>query len=106
TVEFHFDKTRVNISDFFAQLQITPAASLAQFLTGENVQGTGPYRFTKWTPGVGFRVEANPSWHGTDTEGGPYLDAVEIKYFADADAISLAYEAGDLDMVKSAPATL
>jgi peptide/nickel transport system substrate-binding protein len=96
----------VNITDFFAQLQITPAASLPQFLTGDSIQGTGPYRFSKWTPGVGFRVEPNPNWHASDTEGGPYLDAIDMKYFADNDAMSLAYDAGDLDMVKSAPANL
>jgi peptide/nickel transport system substrate-binding protein len=99
TMEFAFDQTRVDMTDFFAQLQITQAAKIDDLLQGKDIQGTGPYRFVSWTPKQNMRLAANQNWHGTDTEGGPYLDGIDVTIFGDEDARSLAYEAGDLDLI-------
>lgn len=99
TMEFTFDKQRVNMTDFFAQLSITKAGTYADLMTGKNVQGTGPYMFKSWTPGQLFRMERNPNWHGTTKEGGPYLDAIEVKLFADLDAMGLAFESGEAELI-------
>jgi len=104
-MEFTFDKPRPNMNDFFAQMRITHAATYAKLQTGEDVQGTGPYMFKNWRPNQGFRFEPNRNWHGTSIEGGPYLDAIEVKLFADSDALGLAYEAGDIDLINGAPPT-
>ena len=98
-MEFTFDKPRPNMNDFFAQMRITHAATYDKLQKGEDIQGTGPYAFKNWRPNQGFRFEANKSWHGTPIEGGPHLDAIDVKLFADQDAMGLAYEAGDLDLI-------
>ncbi len=97
TMEFEFDKPRPNITDFFAQLLVTQASSYDKLQLGEDIQGTGPFKFTGWTPDVGTSYEANRSWHQTEAEGGPYVDRIELQQFPDAEALGLALEAGDID---------
>lgn len=104
TMELTFDKPRPNISDLFAQLQITPAANYAKLQTAEQVIGTGPFVFKSWTPGQGYRLEANKSWHGAKVWGGPYLDAIDAKIFADRDALGAAFQSGGLDFILGAGA--
>lgn len=103
TMEFSFDRTRYDMTGFFVGLNITEAASFPRLLTGESVQGTGPYMFKRWTPGVGFTLVRNPNWHLSPTEGGPYLDEIEVKSFADEAAAANAFEAGDLDIAFRLP---
>jgi peptide/nickel transport system substrate-binding protein len=102
TMEFEFDQPRVNMTDVFAQLQITHAKSYEALRAGTDIQGTGPYRYVKWTPKQNIRLEANPNWHAKATEGGPYLDAIDVKIFADNDARGLAFESGELDLLLEA----
>ncbi|MHB8576474.1 MAG: ABC transporter substrate-binding protein, partial [Dehalococcoidia bacterium] len=59
--------------------------------------GSGPYLFKTWNPGLGFRLEPNKNWWGTSQFGGPYLDAIDVKLFADYDAMGLAFQSGALD---------
>ncbi len=106
TMEFTFDKPRVNMTDFFAQLSVTHAASYEDLKVGKSVQGTGAYMFKSWTPNQGFRLEPNPNWHLTAKEGGPYLDAIEGKIFADQDAMGLAFESGDIELVMGINGTI
>lgn len=101
TMEFTFDKPRVNISDFFAQLKVTHAASYSKLMEGKDVQGTGPYIFKAWTPGQSFRFETNPNYHNKAQAGGPYLEAIDGVTFGDADAAALAFESGSVDLVIS-----
>jgi peptide/nickel transport system substrate-binding protein len=98
TMEFTFDKPRVNMTDFFAQLKVTQASSYTKWMTGQDVQGTGPYKFKSWTPTQSFQLEPNTSYHASAKEGGPYLDGIAGRNFADADAAGLAFESGDMDM--------
>lgn len=102
TMEFTFDKPRVNITDFFAQMMITRAATFSDLRLGKNVQGTGPYMFESWTPKQSMRLKPNPNWHLTAQEGGPYLDAIELKLFADVDALGLSVESGEVEMALGA----
>jgi|DewCreStandDraft_5_1066085.scaffolds.fasta_scaffold01636_12 peptide/nickel transport system substrate-binding protein len=106
TMEFTFDRPRANMTDLFAQLPVVHAASYEDVKNGKAVAGTGPYIFKEWAPGQRLVFTANPNWHLTDREGGPYLDGVEVRFFADQDAMGLAYEAGGLDLILDAPATL
>lgn len=98
TMEFTFDKQRVNISDFFAQLKVTPQASYQKLMQGQDVQGTGAYMFKSWTPNQGHALVVNPNYHLKSKYGGPYLDGIQAMNFADADAAALAFESGDIDM--------
>lgn len=103
TMEFTFSKAQPNINDFFAQLMVTQKSSYDALKTGKDVQGTGPYKFVSWTAGQNLTFAANKDWHAKDKEGGPYLDQIVVKFFADGDAEGLAYDAGDLGLLFAAP---
>lgn len=97
TMQFTLDQPRVNFADFFAQVEVVQAATYDKLTSGKDIQGTGPYTFVSWTPNQGYRLEPNKNWWGTTQFGGPWLDAIESKIFADYDAIGLAYESGAVD---------
>lgn len=105
-VQFTFDKPRVNMADFFAQLPVVHKASYDDTKTGKAINGTGPFVFEKWTPGQILTFKKNPNWHKKATVGGPYLDGVEVKFFGDQDAMGLAYQSGELDLLLGPPAAL
>ncbi len=96
TMVFTFGTPLANINDFFAQFPVTKKDTYAQLQTGENIQGTGPYKMKSWTPGVGYELEPSTNWH--DDRGGPYLDGVQVIQFADAEAVGQAYDADDIDI--------
>jgi peptide/nickel transport system substrate-binding protein len=99
TMQFTFDRARMNMSDFFAYLSIAPAAAYDKVRAGAELPGTGPYRFVSWKPKESIQLAANPNWHATAQEGGPYLDGIDIKLFADDDAMGLALQSGELDLI-------
>ncbi len=98
TMEFTFDRPRFDMTGFFVGLPITHAASFPKLLTAESVQTTGPYSFKSWTPNVGYSLVRNPNWHGASSSGAPYLDGIEVKEFADEEAMGIAFEARELDV--------
>ena len=61
----------------------------------------GPYRLTEWERVAGkdheMRLEANPNYWNKGA-GLPKTDVVIIKFYADATALRLAIEAGDIDV--------
>ena len=61
----------------------------------------GPYMLTKWERVAGkdneMRLEANPNYWNKGA-GLPKTDVVIIKFYADATALRLAIEAGDIDV--------
>ncbi len=61
----------------------------------------GPYRLTEWERVAGkdheMRLEANPNYWNKGA-GLPKTDSVIIKFYADATALRLAIEAGDIDV--------
>jgi len=61
----------------------------------------GPYRLTEWERVAGkdheMRLEANPNYWNKGA-GLPKTDTVIIKFYADATALRLAIEAGDIDV--------
>ena len=66
-----------------------------------NPMDLGPYILTKWERVAGkdneMRLEANPNYWNKDA-GLPKTDVVVIKFYADATALRLAIEAGDIDV--------
>jgi peptide/nickel transport system substrate-binding protein len=104
--QFTFDKPRVNMADFFTQLKVVHQGSYDDVKAGKAIAGTGPFIFKQWTPGQILTFEKNPNWHGSEKFGGPYLDGVEVRFFGDQDAMGLAYEAGELDLVLGPLASL
>jgi peptide/nickel transport system substrate-binding protein len=61
----------------------------------------GPYKLTEWERVAGkdheMRLEANPNYWNKGA-GLPKTDVVIIKFYADATALRLAIEAGDIDV--------
>ena len=105
-VQFTFGKPSVNMADFFAQLPVVHKASYEDTKAGKAINGTGAFIFKKWTPGQILTFEKNPNWHGKTPGGGPYLDGIEVRFFGDQDAMGLAYQSGELDLLLGPPAAL
>ncbi len=68
-----------------------------------NTMDLGPYRLANWTRVAGkdyeMRLEANPNYWNRAAEGGlPKTEEVIIRFYADATALRLAIEAGDIDV--------
>lgn len=105
-VEFVFDKPRVNMADFFVQLPVVQRATYDDIKAGRAINGTGPFVFKNWTPGQILEFEKNPNWHAAGEGTGPYLDGVEVRFFGDQDAMGLAYQSGELDLLLGPPSAL
>ncbi len=62
--------------------------------------GTGPFRVKEWIPGDHIIYERNPDYW---EKGLPYLDKIMFRPYTDTDAMVLALESGELDMIEGAP---
>ncbi|MFF5895114.1 ABC transporter substrate-binding protein [Streptomyces argenteolus] len=63
--------------------------------TGNQVDGSGPYTLTSYTPGVAAELVPNPAYKGAlKKTGGP----VDIRYFDGSEALQAAWAAGDVDV--------
>jgi peptide/nickel transport system substrate-binding protein len=66
-----------------------------------NTMDLGPYVLANWTRVAGkdheMRLEANPNYWNKDS-GYPKTETIIIKFYADATALRLAIEAGDIDI--------
>jgi peptide/nickel transport system substrate-binding protein len=57
--------------------------------------GTGPFKYTSYTPGVNFRAERNPHYWKS---GFPYIDAYEAVVMPDLTRIFASFRARQLTM--------
>ncbi len=57
--------------------------------------GTGPFKFSSYTPGQNVIVERNPDYW---VPGQPYLDKIITRFIADPAAATAAIESGDVHM--------
>ncbi len=106
TMEFTLDRSRPNITDLFANLMVSHAASYEGLLNGSDLQGTGPFKWNAdWRPEQSYSISANPDWHRSSEVGGPYLDGIEFTVFADQPAAALAFEANQIDVVREMSTT-
>ncbi len=64
-------------------------------LADEEVVGSGPYKLSQYESGVQATLEANENYTGENVALAPQ---VFIKYFAEASALKLAAEAGEVDV--------
>ena len=64
-----------------------------------NPVGTGPYVFKEWQTGVSTVYGRNDNYW---IEGQPYLDGIEIIYFADATTLTSAFSSGEVDVLYQA----
>jgi peptide/nickel transport system substrate-binding protein len=68
--------------------------------------GAGPYRLVSYEAGKRLLFERNPYYWKQDETGRrlPYLDRIEIRFFADADTEALQLRAGQIDLLSRVPA--
>lgn len=59
--------------------------------------GTGPFKFKEWKRGSYIKLERNPDYW---KEGKPYLDEVIFRVIPDAASRAVAYERGDVDLLR------
>ncbi|MEJ5255828.1 MAG: ABC transporter substrate-binding protein [Acidimicrobiales bacterium] len=71
-----------------------------------NPVGTGAFVFKEWIPDSRLVVEKNPDYWRVDPSGNryPYLDGIEFRPLADADARAASLEAGNIDIMQTATA--
>ncbi len=60
--------------------------------------GTGPFRFGEWQRGSYIKLVRNDDYWA---QGKPYLDGIDFRIIPDASSRALAFELGEVDLIKS-----
>ena len=103
TVRFHLDRGYVDFPYLVSCLVYNSAVLPKGYKIGDFVKGgvgTGPYILTKYTPKVGATYKRNPHYWA---KGLPYLNGVEMKYYADQTSVVLAMQGGAIDSYPNLP---
>jgi peptide/nickel transport system substrate-binding protein len=95
TIILKSDKPRPGVFDFLQYLRILDKDTMEGPDATTKVVGTGAFKFVEWVPGDHFNLVKNPSYWES---GHPYLDAVNISIYRDAQAMVAALESGTLDV--------
>jgi len=66
---------------------------------GKAAIGTGPYRWSAWTPGQGVTLMRNPDYWGAK----PHWEKVDFRFVPNDSARVAALLAGDLDVIDAVP---
>lgn len=72
---------------------------------GKNkLQGTGPFKFSKWRKGSYVYLKSFENWHmrGKKVNGkklGPYIDGIVLKIYRSTDSSVLALKSGKVDLI-------
>ena len=90
-----------NLASIFIISESRAAATTEDYTTGKAMIGTGPYKFVRWTPGVGVEFVRNDDHWG---EKEPW-DKVTIKFMKNDSSRLAALLAGDVDMISGVPTT-
>ncbi|MEU6061216.1 ABC transporter substrate-binding protein [Streptomyces sp. NPDC047097] len=89
-----------NLFDLFEFMIITDRHTVADAVAGRKLNGTGPFRFVKWSPGTGLDLVRNDRYWRT---GRPYLDAVELRVAGQADALVSSLRTGQSQLSFDVP---
>ncbi len=89
-----------NLFDLFEFMIITDRHTVDQSLTGRKLNGTGPFRLKKWSPGAGMSLRRNDAYW---KPGRPYLDGVELRLIAQPDALLSSLRSGQSHLSFNAP---
>jgi peptide/nickel transport system substrate-binding protein len=104
TVMFHLDRPYGDfptlVSSFNYNSVILPKDYKEGTFTKGGI-GTGPFILKTFSADQGATYVKNPKYWGGPTL--PYLDAVQIKYFADTPPIVLAIQGGSIDVFPQVP---
>ncbi|MFB7394606.1 ABC transporter substrate-binding protein [Streptomyces sp. NPDC056191] len=89
-----------NLFDLFEFMIITDRNSVEDAVTGKKLNGTGPFRLTRWSPGTGLSLTRNETYWQPDR---PYLDGVELRVVPQADALLSSLRTGQSQLSFSVP---
>lgn len=89
-----------NLFDLFEFMIITDRKTVEQAVKGTELNGTGPFRFAKWSPGTGIALTRNPRYWQPDR---PYLDRVELRVISQADALLSSLRTGQSQLSYDVP---
>lgn len=93
-VAFTLDHAVSNLFDMFEMMPVIDDQTVDQLLTGDEFNGTGPFRVDTYTPGQGMNlVRFDDYWGGT-----PHLDGVSMKVVRDSQSMLTALRSGDAQM--------
>lgn len=84
-----------NLFDLFEFMIIADRHTVEDAVKGKKLNGTGPFRVTKWRPGTGLSLVRNEKYWLPDR---PYLDGVEMRLYAQADALLSALRSGQAQL--------
>ena len=103
TVVFHLDRPYADfpylVSSFnYNSLVLPKNYEVGQFTNGGI--GTGPFILKTFSKDQGATYVRNPNYWG---QGLPYLDSVEVKYYADTPPIVLAIQGGAISVFPQVP---
>ena len=103
TVVLRSDQPRPisGVLDFLDRLNIVDPQNYASDIAANtNAVGTGPYKQAEYVPGDHINLTKNPDYWQS---GKPYLDGINVKFFADLQSLVTALEAGALDFAMNPP---
>ncbi|MFJ5831590.1 ABC transporter substrate-binding protein [Streptomyces sp. NPDC093089] len=89
-----------NLFDLFEFMIIADRHSVEDAVKGKKLNGTGPFRLTKWSPGAGLGFTRNDGYW---RPGRPYLDAVEFRVVPQADALLSSLRTGQSQLSFGVP---
>ncbi|WP_404819491.1 ABC transporter substrate-binding protein [Streptomyces marincola] len=80
-----------NLFDLFEFMIITDRHSVERAVTGDVLNGTGPFRFDEWRPGSRLRFSRNDAYWQPER---PWLDAVDVRVITQSDALLSSLRTG------------
>lgn len=80
-----------NLFDLFEFMIVPDRHTIEETLSGDRLNGTGPFRLTEWRPGSALSFARNDTYWRPDR---PYLDGVEIRIIAQADSLVSSLRTG------------
>lgn len=89
-----------NLFDLFEFMIIADRHSVEDAVEGKKLNGTGPFRLTRWSPGTGLSFTRNDGYW---RPGRPYLDAVEFRVVPQADALLSSLRTGQSQLSFGVP---
>jgi len=90
------DQPRPLVFDFFEKFNIADRETLSGPDAKTKAVGTGPFTFIEWVQGDHFSLGKNKSYWKS---GRPYLDGMVVNILRDATAMTVQFEAGQLDLM-------
>jgi peptide/nickel transport system substrate-binding protein len=79
----------------FVYIPLIDKKTAAGLFTGQQVIGTGPFKFVSWTPLNNFQATRNPKYW---QKGYPKLSGVTVDYYSSATALTSALQGGQVDL--------